>query len=362
MRSKKGTEKKTKAEKQSGEMQAQTEHSLPLTASAIQANNDEQPSWVSVLQTSLDAMQAKLENAQHNMDAKLDRIGSQMEEHLRGVREEMGQLREYMDKHGEDMKQGLDSFREETNRNFETAEAEMRAQKKDIEILEERWSTDVQDIITASLEQQTKLQDKLSDIEGRSRRNNVRIWGLKEGIEGDSVSEYINRLIHKELGMSEDIKLEIQRAHRALALNPQPDKFPRAIIVNFLRFEVKENVIKTAWRTVMEVEGRRVAAKRRKYVGLKRILKDKGIRFQSPMDTLRVYWNEGTMLYRSAQDAARAMRQRGWQVPDSREERPTLLQRLEAARKWTRLRRRERGDNNETRVREDRHRIGGADE
>ncbi|KAK1903979.1 Cytotoxicity-associated immunodominant antigen [Dissostichus eleginoides] len=185
MRSKKGTEKKTKAEKQSGEMQAQTEHSLPLTASAIQANNDEQPNWVSALQTSLDAMQAKLENAQHNMDAKLDRIGSQMEEHLRGVREEMGQLREYMDKHGEDMKQGLDSFREETNRNFETAEAEMRAQKKDIEILEEHtagveeWSTDVQDIITASLEQQTKLQDKLSDIEGRSRRNNVRIWGLK---------------------------------------------------------------------------------------------------------------------------------------------------------------------------------------
>ncbi|KAK1874849.1 Postreplication repair E3 ubiquitin-protein ligase rad18 [Dissostichus eleginoides] len=56
------------------------------------------------------------------------------------------------------------------------------------------------------------------------------------------------------------------------------------------------------------------------------------------------------------------MRQRGWQVPDSREERPMLLQRLEAARKWTRLRRRERGDNNETRVREDRHRIGGADE
>ncbi|KAF3832058.1 hypothetical protein F7725_025723 [Dissostichus mawsoni] len=241
------------------EMKAQTEHSLPLTASAIKANNDEQPSWVSALQTSLDAMQAKLENAQHNMDAKLDRIGSQMEEHLRGVREEMGQLREYMDKHGEDMKQGLDSFREETNRNFET-EAEMRAQKKDID--DSRRATDVQDIITASLEQQTKLQDKLSDTEGRSRRNNVRIWGLKEGIEGDSVSEYFNRLIHNQLGMSEDIKLEIQRAHRALALNPQPDKFPRAIIVNFLTFDHDYSS--------------EVAAKRRKYAGLKRILKDKG--------------------------------------------------------------------------------------
>ncbi|KAJ4934667.1 hypothetical protein JOQ06_007452 [Pogonophryne albipinna] len=139
--------------------------------------------------------------------------------------------------------------------------------------------------------------------------------------------------------MSEDIKLEIQTAHRAPAPKPQPDKPPRAIIVNFLRFEVKENVIKTAWRTAMEVKGRRVtfdhdyssevAVKRRKYAGLKKCLKDKGIRFQSPMDTLR---------------------------------RPTLLQRLEAARKWTRLRRQERGDNNEMGVREDRHRNEGVDE
>ena len=142
---------------------------------------------------------------------------------------------------------------------------------------------------------------------------------MKEGIEGDSVSEYVDRLIQKELGMSEDIKLEIQRAHRAPAPKPQPDKTPRAIIVNFLRFEVKDYVIKMAWRTAMEVKGRRVtfdhdyssevAVKRRKYAGLKRILKDKGIRFQSPMDTLRVYWNEGTIVYKSAQEAARAMRQ-----------------------------------------------------
>ncbi|KAK5906551.1 hypothetical protein CesoFtcFv8_004487 [Champsocephalus esox] len=83
-------------------------------------------------------MRDQLEKAQHNMDAKLDQIGSRMEEHLRGVRDQMGQLREYMDRHGEYMKQGLDSFREETNRNFETAEAEMQAQKNDMEILEER--------------------------------------------------------------------------------------------------------------------------------------------------------------------------------------------------------------------------------
>ena len=147
--------------------------------------------------------------------------------------------------------------------------------------------------------------------------------------------------------MSEDIKLDIQRAHRALAPKPQPNKPPRAIIVNFLRFEVKENVLKTAWRTPLEVEGHRVtfdhnyaaevAAKRRRYAGIKKILKERGIRFQSPRDTLRVNWTEGFKVYNSAQDAARAMRERGWQVPAPGEERPTPLQRLEAARKWTKI-------------------------
>ena len=70
------------------------------------------------------------------MDAKLDKIGKQMEE----------------------MKQGLDSLREETNKKFEAVDVDMRAQKKEIDILEERtveveeWTTEVQDILTASLE------------------------------------------------------------------------------------------------------------------------------------------------------------------------------------------------------------------
>jgi hypothetical protein len=42
-------------------------------------------------------------------------------------------------------------------------------------------------------------------LEGRSRRSNIRFWGLKEGLEGDSVAEHLDKLIHKELGMSKDI-------------------------------------------------------------------------------------------------------------------------------------------------------------
>ena len=64
----------------------------------------------------------------------------------------------------------------------------MRAQKKEIEILEKRtveveeWTSEVQDILTTSLEQQIRLQEKLTDLEGMSRRSNIQIWGLKEGL------------------------------------------------------------------------------------------------------------------------------------------------------------------------------------
>ena len=84
----------------------------------------------------------------------------------------------------------------------------MRAQNKVIEIVEEGtvevedWTSEVQDILTTSLEQQSRLQEKLTDLEGRSRRSNIQIWGLKEGVEGDSVADYVDNLIHKELGMN----------------------------------------------------------------------------------------------------------------------------------------------------------------
>ena len=104
----------------------------------------------------------------------------------------------------------------------------------------EEWTTQAQDILTTPLKQQSRLQEKLTDLEGRSRRSNIQIWGLKEGVEGDSVADYLDKFIPKELGMSEDIELDIQRAHRALTPKPQPNKpdYIRAIIVNFLMFEV----------------------------------------------------------------------------------------------------------------------------
>lgn len=347
----------TKIEKQTKMTTSEAANKVP----DMLASSHEEPGWVATLasiQASLACVQVNMEANQQSMNTKLDGMSKQMEGALKGVRDEVGKLREQVDRIGAETTQRLDGFRDEMNRKFEAVEVDMRDQRKDIGLVEERvgeteeWNTEAQDIVAVLLEQQTRLQEKLTDLEGRSRRNNIRIWGVKEGLEGDSVTKYIDGLIHEKLGLTDE--LQIQRAHRALAPKPSENKPARAIIVNFLRFDVKENILKTAWRTKVEVAGQRVtfdhdystevAAKRRNYVGLKRILKEKGLRFQSPMTMLRVHWNDGPKVYNNPQEAARAMRQRGWEVPDQGEDSPTLRQRMETARKWTRVGRQERRD------------------
>ena len=351
-------------------MSKETNEGLVLTASA---DNDEQPSWVAAFQTSMQTtlacMQVKIDAGRQNMETKLDKISKQMDDALKGVRDEMARLREEMGQIRTETTRSLESCREETSGRIARVEVDIRDQRKDMGLVEERvgeteeWNTEAQDVITTLIEQQSKLQEKLTDLEGRSRSNNIRGWGVKEGLEGASTKKYIDELIHKELDVPVGEELQIQRAHRAPAPRPAENKPARAIIVNFLSFDDKESILKTAWKKNVQVSGQRVtfdhdysaeiAAKRRDYAGLKRILKEKGLRFQSPMATLRIHWGDGTKIYNNPQEAARAMRQKGLEVPVRREERPTLLQRAEAIRKWTRVGRRERGDPPSTRTTRD---------
>ncbi|KAI2654005.1 LINE-1 retrotransposable element ORF1 protein [Labeo rohita] len=98
-----------------------------------------------------------------------------------------------------------------------------------------------------TLRKNQEMQEKLTNIELRSRRNNVRIYGILEGKEdGSSVAQFVDGLLKNELGL--DIDLQIQRAHRALLPKPNPNSPPQSIIVNFLQFTVKETVLKLAWQ------------------------------------------------------------------------------------------------------------------
>ncbi|KAK1896470.1 LINE-1 retrotransposable element ORF1 protein [Dissostichus eleginoides] len=220
----------------------------------------------------------------------------------------------------------------------------------------ETWNMEVKDALCKSLKQQQMLQDKLTDIEGRSRRNNIRIFGIPEDKEGDSAPKYLHQLLTTELSLPPNVNLQIQRAHRALAQKPNINSPPRSMIVHFLEFTVKEMVLKKAWQKKIVVEGRplifdhdyatEVVQKRKAYNGIKKLLKEKGIRFQTPLTKMRIPWDDGPKLYGSAQEAACDMRKRGFSVGPTGLAAPdheATLERLQQAMPWQRVGERREG-------------------
>ena len=82
-------------------------------------------------------------------------------------------------------------------------------------------STTIQ--MLSGLKQQKTLQAKLTDMEGHSRRNNIQIYGLKEGTEGTSMLPFITNFLTTQLDLGEDVDLQIQRAHRSLGPKPRDE-------------------------------------------------------------------------------------------------------------------------------------------
>ena len=93
-----------------------------------------------------------------------------------------------------------------------------------------------------------KVQEKVDDLEGRSRRNNLRICNVKEGSEHGfdegSMEKFANMVIRQSLGITLEEEA-IQRAHRVGPKKPG-NNTPRDIIVYFLRYTDKEKVRKEA--------------------------------------------------------------------------------------------------------------------
>ncbi len=109
----------------------------------------------------------------------------------------------------------------------------------------EEWSADFREALSQSLQAQKSLQMKLTDLEARSRRNNVCIYGIAEGAEKNNIHQFIENFIKKELELAE-VELGIQRCHRSLGPRPPSEAQPRSVIVYFQEFKVKEIVLHSA--------------------------------------------------------------------------------------------------------------------
>lgn len=102
-----------------------------------------------------------------------------------------------------------------------------------------------------------KLAEKCEDLEGRSRRHNVRITGIPEGAEGPKPREFIAGLLQELLSLDE--KPLIDRAHRTLRKRPEPHEPPRPFVLRLHYYHVLEDIMrKAAAAKQLHYDGKRI--------------------------------------------------------------------------------------------------------
>ena len=96
------------------------------------------------------------------------------------------------------------------------------------------------------------LEGKLLDLETRSRRSNLRLVNLPEGVEGEDACAFLENWLPDALELPLGrTKLTVERAHR-IEPSAHNNPSPRTLIMKFLNFMDKELVTRAA-KTKREV-------------------------------------------------------------------------------------------------------------
>lgn len=90
-----------------------------------------------------------------------------------------------------------------------------------------------------------KIHEKCTDLENRSRRQNLRIVGVKEGIEAGNPISFAAEFFSEVFGAENFVSpLVIDRAHRTLAPKPGKGERPRALLVRLHYYSDKEKILR----------------------------------------------------------------------------------------------------------------------
>lgn len=224
-----------------------------------------------------------------------------------------------------EVKEELSEFRQQINQQLASTTLTLQEHVNKLEEAAARieelesCSAAANEVLQETLKEHGALLGK--DLESRGRRNNLRIYGVREEMEGSSVIQFVEKLLVSEKLIEEGTDAQIQRTHRSLGLKPTPDSPPRSIVVNFLQYRVKDAVLRNAWKKKIQLGDKTlsfdhdyttdVIQQRKAYKKVKLVLKENGIRFQTPYTQIRIHWESGQQTYNSAEEAERELRRRG---------------------------------------------------
>ncbi len=101
--------------------------------------------------------------------------------------------------------------------------------------------------VTDLRNQLERLTEKMTDMEDKSRRNNVRLVGLPEGLEGSDVAGFLRVNLSKWIPSLKGRNIEIDRAHRVYDGRKNSDR-PHTLIFRVLRWHDRSEILKGAWQ------------------------------------------------------------------------------------------------------------------
>ena len=175
---------------------------------------------------------------------------------------------------------------------------------------------------------EAKLSAKCEDLESRSRRKNIRIFGIPEGAEKNDTVRFVTDFIRSTLKLPETLEVRIERAHRLMSASGARGGAapPRAIIVRFLDYFVKEKVLRQAWeqRSVLFQANKiffnqdytnEVQMKRMQVREVIKRLKEKNIKAQSPYPAqLKLFLQTGIKTFTTLTEAVPVLKEMGIEV------------------------------------------------
>ncbi|CAI5638889.1 unnamed protein product [Oreochromis niloticus] len=108
---------------------------------------------------------------------------------------------------------------------------------------------DLESMCAALREDNNQLKNKVTNLESRSRRQNIRVLGLPEDTESGRPTHFFSNLLCELLG-KEILQSppELDRAHRSLAVKPPAGRPPRPVIIRLHRYQIKDLIIREARR------------------------------------------------------------------------------------------------------------------
>ncbi|KAJ1155405.1 hypothetical protein NDU88_008135 [Pleurodeles waltl] len=114
--------------------------------------------------------------------------------------------------------------------------------------LEQRMGSLETQINTSQVREQDfiYLRSKLTDMEDRSRRDNIRILGIPENEEGSDMQTFLTSTLPKMISLDFDPPLEFQRAHRIGPKRSDNSSRPRPIIACLLRHNQTRQILQVA--------------------------------------------------------------------------------------------------------------------